>query len=261
MKWHLFFIASSLALSPLSADKHYYHYQAEGKTEGFDLVDPQSAPISCKEEVMQGYSILRDTYNQMPDFCGNMMKCTNCHFCAGNTLGGKNGGIPLVGVTEKYPKYFERSKKTIDLGERIQNCFERSMNGKAPPLDSKEMQAIETYLKWISYEVKGQKSQPWLGLKLIELDYKPDETQGALIYSQDCASCHMANGEGSQEAPPLWGAKSFNDGAGLANLKPLASFIYYNMPLGIGCSLTKEEAFDVASFILTHPRPHFKKSK
>jgi thiosulfate dehydrogenase len=249
-----------LSFSLEANEKHYFEYDDNGKEIGFDLVDPQFAPDNCKEIVMRGYNILRNTPKEMPQFCGNTLKCANCHLCAGNTLGGKNGGISLVGVTDKYPRYFERSKKTITLDERIQNCFERSMNGKAPPPDHQDMECIQTYLKWISTPVEGKKDVPWLGLKIIGSEHAPDLTQGALIYSQECASCHMPNGQGTDEAPALWGSHSFNDGAGLSNLKPFASFVFYNMPYG-AADLTEEEALDVAAFVLSHPRPKFKKNK
>jgi thiosulfate dehydrogenase len=250
-------IALALQITVNAEEKHYFQYDDNGKIISFDLVDPQFAPENCKEVVMKGFNIMRNTPKEMPQYCGNTLKCTNCHICAGNTLGQKNGGISLVGVTNKYPRYFERSKKTITLTERIQNCFERSMNGKAPPPDDEGMQAIQYYLKWISTVVKGDKDAPWLGLKLIESTHEPDLTQGALIYAQECASCHLPSGEGTEEAPPLWGPKSFNDGAGLSNLKPMASFVYFNMPYG-NASLKEEEALDVAAFVLSHPRPKFK---
>lgn len=255
------FLCSLLFVTQLFChEKHYFEYDDDGKEVGFDLIDPQFAPENCKAVVMRGYNIMRNTAKEMPQYCGNTLRCANCHICAGNTLGGKNGGISLVGVTDKYPRYFERSKKTITLAERIQNCFERSMNGKAPPPDSEDMQCIQTYLKWISSPIEGKKEVPWLGLKIISSEHQPDLTQGALIYSQECASCHMQDGQGTEEAPPLWGANSFNDGAGLSNLKPFATFVFYNMPYGTS-DLTEEEALDVAAFVLSHPRPKFKKGK
>jgi len=45
-----------------------------------------------------------------------------------------------VGVVEKNAKF----------GERLQGCFRFSMNGKAPPLDSAEMVALETYSWWMA---------------------------------------------------------------------------------------------------------------
>lgn len=36
------------------------------------------------------------------------------------------------------------------LKERINGCMERSMNGEALPNDSREMEAMIAYLKWLS---------------------------------------------------------------------------------------------------------------
>ena len=54
---------------------------------------------------------------------------------------------------------------------------------------------------------------------------------------------------------PLWGPDSFNDGAGMHRVKTAAAFIHANMPLG-QANLPLEDAYDVAAFINTKPRPH-----
>ena len=55
--------------------------------------------------------------------------------------------------------------------------------------------------------------------------------------------------------PPLWGADSFNDGAGMHRVLTAARFIKAKMPLGKP-DLTDDDAFDVAAFINSKPRPH-----
>jgi thiosulfate dehydrogenase len=55
--------------------------------------------------------------------------------------------------------------------------------------------------------------------------------------------------------PPLWGPKSFNDGAGM-NTK-MASFVKANMPLDKPGSLIDQQSVDVAAYVLSHPRPVF----
>src|SRR6185437_7355369 len=54
--------------------------------------------------------------------------------------------------------------------------------------------------------------------------------------------------------PPLWGTDSFNDGAGMHRVLTAAKFIKAKMPLG-KADLTDDEAFDVAGFINSKPRP------
>lgn len=58
-------------------------------------------------------------------------------------------------------------------------------------------------------------------------------------------------------APPLWGAESYNIGAGMARLSIAASFIYANMPYDRPAGLTEQQAFDVAAYINAQPRPDF----
>lgn len=54
--------------------------------------------------------------------------------------------------------------------------------------------------------------------------------------------------------PPLWGPDSFNDGAGMGRVLTAARFIKARMPLGKP-DLTDDDAFDVAAFINSKPRP------
>lgn len=58
-----------------------------------------------------------------------------------------------------------------------------------------------------------------------------DGQRGKKLYSDRCATCHAENGQGRKEDPPVWGAQSFNDGAGLANVAQLASWLKVAMPL------------------------------
>lgn len=223
----------------------------------FDLLDPELAPEGIKDQVMLGYNIIIDTKKYAKDYVGNNLDCNNCHFCGGNTLGGKNGGISLVGVTNIYPRYSARSKRTLSLKDRISNCFQRSMNGTSPDHDSPIMQGIVAYLAWISMEVMNIKDPPWLGLKTIESKHQPNPENGAKVYLANCAICHQPLGTGTQGVPPLWGNNSFNDGAGMNMLPMLSSFVFYNMPYEDPV-LTEEEAIDVAAFVIQQQRPIFK---
>ena len=85
----------------------------------------------------------------------------------------------------------------------------------------------------------------------------------------NCQRCHGKNGEGkfNQDSsgfiyPPLWGANSFNTGAGLYRISNLAGFVKNNMPFDESTykhpKLTDEEAWDVAAFVNSQPRPLIK---
>jgi len=223
---------------------------------GFDLVDPETAPQDIHDMVMKGYHIIIDTQKYASKYVRAHVNCTNCHFCGGNTLGGRNGAISLVGVPSAYPRYSPRDKKVISLEDRINNCFMRSLNGIPLPPHSEEMKSILAYLHWISKDVSTIKNINWLGLQILKSSHQPNPKEGAHIYTARCAACHKSDGSGATGIPPLWGKYSFNTGAGMNNLQMIASFVYWNMPYQEPV-LTIEEAYDVSAYITGQSRPAF----
>lgn len=175
-------------------------------------------------------------------------------------MGGEQEGFSLVGVTSVYPKTLSDGS-LYTLPERINSCFLKSTNGKALPVDSEAMKAIVTYLEWISHNVAGLSKQPWLGVKKLRSGHTPNAKNGARVFKAECALCHGDDGEGQVREddlsyPPLWGAYSFNDAAGMNQLPTMASFIYYNMPYHEP-KLSVEDAIDVAAYVISQPRPHY----
>ncbi|MCL5268244.1 MAG: c-type cytochrome [Bacteroidetes bacterium] len=217
---------------------------------------PKDAPISIRDAVMLGYDIMNHTRTYAGKYVGNTLNCSNCHFKEGSTEGGKNGGLSLVGVTTKYPEYRSIADGVVDIVSRTNSCFERSMDGKPLPPNSREMVGLITYFQWISKGLPIYEKIPWLGLKHIKSNHKPNQVEGKKIFSSACASCHGADGLGTKIAPPLWGKESFNDGAGMAGLANLVAFAHDNMPYLVS-NLTGNEALDVAAFVTSQPRPHF----
>lgn len=217
---------------------------------------PQDAPANIKDAVMLGHNILTDTGKYAGPYVGNKLTCSNCHFKGGMTEGGRNGGLSLVGVAASYPAYKKRQNYSVDLVTRTNDCFQRSMNGKPLPADSKEMIAIVTYYQWISKGLPIYADIPWLGVQHLKSAHKPDHAKGKQVFAQKCFTCHGDNGQGTLVAPPLWGKDSFNDGAGMTKLNNFSAFAHFNMPLG-NPDLSVEDALDVAAFVTTRPRPHF----
>ena len=237
--------------------KRHYLIKEKNRAISFDLIDPENAPPEIHKQVMNGYRIFIETPKYAPHYTGDKLTCNSCHIGGGNTLGGENGGISLVGVTAVYPKYVEESKKKISLKERINNCFIRSMNGKTLPENSQEMNDIIAYLTWISQEVIRVGNFPWLGLPKIKSTHQPDPAAGAVVYQNHCSICHLPNGEGAPGIPPVWGDHSYNDGAGMNDVGTLASFVWKNMPYQQPI-LSPKQALDVAAYISSRPRPHFR---
>lgn len=208
--------------------------------------------------VRQGQAIFTDTGKYAKAYVGNGLSCSNCHLDAGRLA----NSAPLWGAYVRYPQYRSKNKHVNNFGERIQGCFLYSMNGKAPPLDSKTMVALESYAYWLS---KGAPT----GAKLVGAGYPkqgfkppqpPDYARGKAVYVRDCALCHGAQGQGQKAAggyvfPPLWGADSFNWGAGMHELDNAAAFIKANMPLSRGDTLNDQDAWDVAMYMDAHERP------
>lgn len=222
------------------------------KTVTFHPPRPDDAPPEIRDAVLLGYDIMLDTPSYARAYVGNTLTCSNCHFRGGLT----QAGIPLVGVAATYPKFRKRTHFATDLVARTNECFERSMNGRAAPATSREMQALQAYYAWISREIPIYSEVPWLGVKLVTPRRSPDRASGEVIYGARCSVCHGPDGQGTDQAPPLWGPQSFNDGAGMAKEPMFASFVFANMPKG-SPDLSVEQAFDVAAYVATRPRPHF----
>lgn len=192
----------------------------------------------------------------------NGMNCQNCHLDAGTKPFGNNYSV----VASTYPKFRERSGMTENIYKRINDCFERSLNGKGLDSLSSEMQAIKEYILWVGSKVKKGKKPAGSGLtELAFMDRPANPEKGKIIYVEKCKSCHLENGEGKMNTdnltyqyPPLWGDHSYNSGAGLFRLSRLAGYVKSNMPFGANYDnpqITDEEAWDVAAFVNSQPRP------
>jgi thiosulfate dehydrogenase len=192
----------------------------------------------------------------------NGMNCQNCHLEAGTKPFGNN----YSGVASTYPKFRERSGSIESIYKRVNDCFERSLNGKSLDTLSKEMQAIKAYIVWLGKDVSKGERPKGVGLtKLTFLDRAADPEKGKLIYAEKCSSCHNLHGEGKMNAdgltyqyPPLWGPNSYNIGAGLYRLTRLAGYIKSNMPFGAtydNPQITDEEAWDIAAYVNSQPHP------
>jgi len=193
----------------------------------------------------------------------NGMNCQNCHLDAGTRLYANS----FSAVFSNYPKFRARSGSLEDLNKRINDCMERSMNGKKLDSLSREMLAMKAYINWVGKDVK--KGTTPKGASVVDLpflDRPADIDKGKIAFQKNCITCHGEDGQGklntdqaTYEYPPLWGPHSYNTAAGLYRITRLAGFIKSNMP-NLKSSvdkptLTDEEAWDIAAFICSMPRP------
>ena len=198
----------------------------------------------------------------------NGMNCQNCHLEAGTKPWGLNYGS----VFSTYPKFRERSGSIETIYKRVNDCMERSLNGKALDTNSKEMKAIYAYIKWLGDEVPKGKKVKGSGIEILPyLKTAASPIEGKIVYIKNCQVCHNNNGEGKIDStgkmylyPPLWGKNSYNDAAGIFQLSKLAGFIKNNMPNGVNYhapSISNQDAWNVAAYINSQPRPSKDKSK
>lgn len=193
----------------------------------------------------------------------NGMNCQNCHVNGGTVPWGNNYGA----VTSMYPQFRARSGGLETIAKRVSDCMERSLNGIAVDSTSKEMKAIIAYMNWLGDGIPKKFKPRGSGIMDIPLlDRAADPKKGKTVFENKCQRCHGIDGQGQKNPegygyvyPPLWGPNSYNTAAGLFRLSRFAGYVKNNMPLGEveynKPLLTDEEAWDVAAFVNSQPRP------
>jgi thiosulfate dehydrogenase len=220
--------------------------------------------------IAYGYRLVTQTQRHIgPDvvdaamrFAGNNLACGDCHLRAGL----RPWAAPFVSTYTSFPMMVD--DRVITLSERIEGCMTRSMDGRKLPADGREMKAFIAYIAFLGEGAPQGVRVPGMGLRpLPHPVLPPDAERGRQVYAVQCARCHGADGEGrwrsvqpldGYEAPPLWGKGSFNSTAGMNLLTTAAAFVHANMPLGVdqgAAPLSTQQAWDVAAFFTSEPRP------
>lgn len=207
--------------------------------------------------VRKGQDIFLRTGDHAANFVGNTMNCVSCHMDAGR----RKGASPLWAAYVLYPAYRSKNEHVNTLAERLQGCFQYSMNGAKPAADSDIIVALESYMYWLAKGAPtGVKLDGQGFSRLAQPAQKADYTRGQQVFQQNCALCHGADGAGQSVDdkmvfPALWGDQSYNWGAGMHSVSTAAAFIKANMPLGKGNTLSNQQAWDVAYYMNSHERP------
>jgi thiosulfate dehydrogenase len=225
---------------------------------------PDIATEEYGKRLLAQTSELLGPHNSDPKmrYSGSGLTCGSCHLGTGT----EPGTLALMQATEHYPRFSARTGGKTDIEDRVNECMQRSMNGRALPANSPEMIAMASYIRSLG----GQNAA--MGASLRKAKEPPpfkgpnraaDLKAGQQVFSERCAICHGKDGAGLLAAanpihgyvfPPLWGPDSFNDGAGMHRVLTAARFVKARMPLG-KADLTDDQAFDVAAFINSQPRP------
>lgn len=242
------------------------HEASESCNDNILTPPPKLPPTSnVYSPVLHGYAVATRTYEIVgKPYVGNKLHCQSCHLNA--------GGNPDASWWVDMEKYYKN--KPGGLAGRINSCFKHSMNGQplcTPGKDcdsNKHMAGLIAYMNWLTEQYYRQHP------KTPPARYFPDQNnpafnakgnpaRGQAIYTQKCAFCHNANGQGRYEngyfRPALWGANSYNASAGMGPYQgtssTLAAFLHGNMPYTSGGLLTIDESVDLAAFINSQCRP------
>jgi thiosulfate dehydrogenase len=230
--------------------------------------DKYGAMVRYGRELMLNTAYYIGPNGKNGQYLGNKMNCTNCHQDAGT----KPYSFSLMLSHEHYPQYRGREGKVLSLAERVNNCIMRPHSGKPLPLDSKEMLAFLSYLRWINNELRPEdrKMKGFENLTIAFPNRAGDVARGERLYNDKCLRCHGEDGEGvlkpgdgSYLYPPLWGQYGYQPGSSMHRVIKQARWIKANMPNDSATYfkpvLTDEEAIDLASFInddRIHARPN-----
>jgi thiosulfate dehydrogenase len=243
------------------------------------LTDKSLDQSKLSKEIQLGYRLFTNTPAEAERFVPSEMSCNNCHLNGGQ----RERAMPLVAISGAFPEYNRRAGHLISLNDRIVDCFLRSENAVGrlpadgetaqgagadllPNATSKEVLAIAAYLTWLSRGYQIGKNPAWRGQNTIpQASLVPvgtlDPKKGEAIYTERCVSCHGADGQGvsvgDKRAGPLWGPRSWNDGAGAARVYTLAGIIRYTMPYLDPGNMSDEDALQLAAFITSKPRPAY----
>ena len=213
---------------------------------------------SLGASIRRGLALVMHTADSLPEYAPGNINCTNCHINGGRNV----EAAPLAGSHARFPKYMDRTGAVIPLADRVNYCFTRSLAGNRLPVESREMQDILAYISWLSTGVpvgEGKLLPGAEGILAMPEKLTGDKTRGQTIFAAKCVACHGVDGAGNKAIPrgipALWGPRSFSVGASMARQGKAASFIWHNMPYLQGKTLTHQEAFDVAAYITSQPRP------
>lgn len=219
---------------------------------------PDAVPDTPLGDIIRlGRDVFVDTQRYAKKYVGNGLNCVNCHLDAGRAA----GSAPLWAAYVAYPAFRAKNEQVNTFQKRLEGCFRFSMNGTPPPPDDLVMTALVAYSFWLATGAPVGAQLEGRGFPTISPAPQPaNAARGAGVYATHCAACHGPEGAGTRNGtiytfPPLWGPMSYNKGAGMHAVATAAAFIKANMPLGQPNTLTDQEAWDVATYIGSKPRP------
>ncbi|MHB8409982.1 MAG: c-type cytochrome [Acidiferrobacterales bacterium] len=219
------------------------------------------------ELAREGRAIFDHTPQFASKYVGDALSCESCHLDKGR----KAYAAPMWGAYTRYPRYQRKAGRMVTFAQRVRECFIFSEHGHAPPIHGHVVKALSAYAAYLTYRHGTPYGQYRF---LVPTSYiaprtgyvAPLKTTAGSVFAgrrefrSHCSTCHGADGQGRQiasrlYAPPLWGPRSFAQGAGMGNPSMAARFIWENMPYGHGRTLTPQTARNIADYVDSHGRP------
>ncbi|WP_373509996.1 c-type cytochrome [Thiocapsa sp.] len=174
------------------------------------------------------------THSVSSEYVGNEQALRNCYLDARRLA----DSAPLWAAWVAYPAYRAKNKKVNTYVERLQGCFQYSMNapaskaGRPPSADSDTILSLVACSYWLATGAPtGDDTMPGRGYpRLKETKQSFEPARGASVYAAKCTLCHGTDGAGVTLAdgralfPPLWGRDSYNWGAGMHKIDVAAAF-------------------------------------
>ncbi len=213
---------------------------------------------SASRSIRRGLALVTRTRDSLPGHVGNDLVCESCHMNAGR----KAFANTWVGASLKYPTYWARTGDTVSLEDRINDCFRRSLNGRALAAGGADMRDITAYMTWVSSAVPAGGVTWGLAVDSIA-PLPPDTVRGKTQFAMYCARCHGPDGQSGKTlgvahpGPPLWGHGSFSIGSGMSRLRIVAAFVHHHMPFDAPGFVADSMSYDIAGYVTTRPRPDF----
>ena len=238
---------------------------ADGAAVPMVLPDPATIPTGpAGDAIRRGRLLAEQTSQLVPDHSGSDLACKNCHLAApGHGPGTVALAGPWVGIEQRFPQYRARSGKDDTLEDRINDCFERSLNGSRLTTGDERLTDLVAYMTFLGTALPAKsKSVEGMGMPKLEVARAANTVAGHAVYDVKCLACHGVGGagvvaNGVTVFPPLSGTRTFNIAAGMARQQTAAGFIHTHMPLGQGKTLSTDEAWDVAGYVAQLDRPDF----
>ena len=139
--------------------------------------------------IQKGRDITLNTYELLgPKFVSSKLHCSSCHLEAGGNP--KASWWVNMGVEYKTKK---------NLQDRINQCFDRSMNGIPICNSEKEcnnnsiIESLITYMEWLTHRWKQKNSTTMRGFPKMAVVLEGDPVRGRAIFEQKCSLSSSRN--------------------------------------------------------------------